>query len=269
MGVVFHPNDNTLASCSLDKSIKLWNLDTGAELSTMSGHLLNVSCLAFKPDDPNILVSGSWDSTLKIWDLSTAASACLSPARRPGVIDDEIISVEFVADGRLVMSGDSNKTIRLCDIPAQTLQAWTPQAEMAADGQQGAAGIEPTIQKNKASQAVTEGGEDGFIEEGGSDGGPGDGGGDCRSRDREQRDREWDAAMVAMGVRGGNGGVGSGGRVVYEADGRACGEWRWVEDGDDIDEDEETQVTTPRDLVPALIRVLIQSHTTPAPLEHL
>ena len=84
-----------------------------------------------------------------------------------------------------------------------------------------------------------------------------------------ERDREWDAAMVAMGVRGGNGGVGSGGRVVYEADGRACGEWRWVEDGDDIDEDEETQVTTPRDLVPALIRVLIQSHTTPAPLEHL
>ena len=78
-----------------------------------------------------------------------------------------------------------------------------------------------------------------------------------------ERDREWDAAMVAMGVRGGNGGVGSGGRVVYEADGRACGEWRWVEDGDDIDEDEETQVTTPRDLVPALIRVMIQSHTTP------
>ena len=38
MGVAFHPNDNTLASCSQDKSIKLWNFDTGAELSTMRGH---------------------------------------------------------------------------------------------------------------------------------------------------------------------------------------------------------------------------------------
>ena len=36
MGVAFHPKDNTLASCSLDKSIKLWNLDTGVELSTMT-----------------------------------------------------------------------------------------------------------------------------------------------------------------------------------------------------------------------------------------
>ena len=76
MGVVFHPNDNTLASCSLDKSIKLWNLDTGAELSTMSGHSQPVSCLAFKPDDSNILVTGSYDETLKMWDLS--ASSCLS-----------------------------------------------------------------------------------------------------------------------------------------------------------------------------------------------
>ena len=127
--------------------------------------------------------------------------------------------------------------------PAQTLQAWTPQAEVAADGQQGAAGIEPTIQKNKASQAVAEGGDIGFIEEGGSDDGPGGGGGDCSSRifeqqcrewdalssqDREQRRQEWDAAMVRLGVRGGNGGVGGGERIlfdvngcrVYEADGR-------------------------------------------------
>ena len=76
--------------------------------------------------------------------------------------------------------------------PAQTLRTWTPQSEMSADGQQGAAGIEPTIQKNKASQAVAEGGDIGFIEEGGSDDGPGGGGGDCSSQISEQQCREWD-----------------------------------------------------------------------------
>jgi len=34
--VAFHPLQNILASCCADKSIKLWNLDTGAELSTLS-----------------------------------------------------------------------------------------------------------------------------------------------------------------------------------------------------------------------------------------
>jgi WD40 repeat protein len=109
MGVVFHPNDNTLASCSLDKSIKLWNLDTGAELSTMSGHLLNVSCLAFKPDDPNILVSGSFDKTLKIWDLSRAA--CLSTVN----VDSAVRSVAYSPSGDTVAVGCHRGKVLLVD----------------------------------------------------------------------------------------------------------------------------------------------------------
>ena len=115
MGVVFHPNDNTLASCSLDKSIKLWNLDTGAELSTMSGHLLNVSCLAFKPDDPNILVSGSFDKTLKIWDLSRAA--CLSTVNAHS---DCVNAVSWSTCGKWLVSGGDDKKINIYD--AQTFQ---------------------------------------------------------------------------------------------------------------------------------------------------
>ena len=64
----------------------------------------------------------------------------------------------LASTSRLVQGHTSATRCRRNDTaPAQTLQAWTPQAEVAADGQQGAAGIEPTIQKNKASQAVAEG----------------------------------------------------------------------------------------------------------------
>ena len=46
MGVAFNPKDNTLASCSWDKSIKLWNLDTGTELLTRRGHSKdNTECI--------------------------------------------------------------------------------------------------------------------------------------------------------------------------------------------------------------------------------
>ena len=37
-GVAFHPTKNLVASCSYDKSVKLWNADTGAELWTVRGH---------------------------------------------------------------------------------------------------------------------------------------------------------------------------------------------------------------------------------------
>ena len=34
-GVAFHPTKNLVASCSYDKSVKLWNADTRAELWTV------------------------------------------------------------------------------------------------------------------------------------------------------------------------------------------------------------------------------------------
>ena len=32
-----------------------------------------MSCVAFKPDNPNIVVSGSDDNTIKIWDITSGS----------------------------------------------------------------------------------------------------------------------------------------------------------------------------------------------------
>ena len=108
--VAFSPNGKQVVSGSFDKSVKLWNVETGTELSTMSGHSHNVSCLAFKPDDPNILVSGSWDKTLKIWDLSTAA--CLSTVN----VDSEVKSVAFSPCGKTIAAGCWNAKVVIVDV---------------------------------------------------------------------------------------------------------------------------------------------------------
>ena len=85
-GVAFHPKENILASCSLDKSIKLWNLDTGAELSTMTGHSKRVLSVAFSADGQWVM-SGSSDKTIRLWDTHAAAQygrhVDLSCERRP------------------------------------------------------------------------------------------------------------------------------------------------------------------------------------------
>ena len=74
-GVAFHPTKNLVASCSYDKSVKLWNADTGAELWTVTGHQECVTSVHFSPDGKR-LVSGSWDKTVMVWDPSTGEQLC-------------------------------------------------------------------------------------------------------------------------------------------------------------------------------------------------
>lgn len=64
--VVFSSDGQTLASGSVDKTIKLWQLDTGKVNRTLKGHSDVVTSVTFSPNGLTI-VSGSWDRTIKIW----------------------------------------------------------------------------------------------------------------------------------------------------------------------------------------------------------
>ena len=67
--ITISPDGQTLASGSRDRTIKLWNLATGAEIRTLTGHENNVTSVTFSPDG-KALVSGSEDHTMKIWRVS-------------------------------------------------------------------------------------------------------------------------------------------------------------------------------------------------------
>lgn len=68
--VAFSPNKKTIASASWDKTIKLWNIETGELIRTFYGHLFAVFSVNFSPDG-NFLVSASKDNTLRIWNTKT------------------------------------------------------------------------------------------------------------------------------------------------------------------------------------------------------
>lgn len=68
------PDSRTLAIGSLSNSkhaIKVWDLKTGQEIRTLSGHLNGVSSVVFSSDS-QYLVSGSRDNTIKIWNIKTS-----------------------------------------------------------------------------------------------------------------------------------------------------------------------------------------------------
>ena len=57
-------------SASMDKTLKIWEVDSGGELRTLSGHSSNVYGVASSGDGKR-LVSSSWDETLKVWEFDS------------------------------------------------------------------------------------------------------------------------------------------------------------------------------------------------------
>lgn len=105
--VKFAPNGRIIASASFDKSIKLWESNTGIYIASLRGHVQAVYSLAWSADS-RLLVSGSADSTLKVWSMKTKKLSQDLPGHA-----DEIYAVDWSPDGLRVASGGKDKVLRL------------------------------------------------------------------------------------------------------------------------------------------------------------
>ncbi len=120
---------------SMDKSLRLWDVNTGHEVRTFEGHLYGVSSVAFSPDG-RYVVSGNWDKTLKLWDVNTGHEVRTFTGHS-GVVN----SVAFSPDGRYVMSGSMDKTLKLWNVKSgrevRTFQGhtgWVRSVAFSPDG---------------------------------------------------------------------------------------------------------------------------------------
>lgn len=68
--LVISADSKILISGSRDKTIKMWELETGELIRTLKGHTDGVHTLALSPDG-QIIASGSADKTIKLWHLET------------------------------------------------------------------------------------------------------------------------------------------------------------------------------------------------------
>jgi WD40 repeat protein len=91
----------------LDETVKLWSMNTGALLHTLTGHSHWVGSVAASSDSKRV-ASGSDDQTVKVWDVATGALVHTFKGHSASVE-----AVAFSSDGILVASGSRDKTIKI------------------------------------------------------------------------------------------------------------------------------------------------------------
>jgi len=96
-----------LASGSLDKTVKLWNLETGETRYTLKDHQQGVLCLTLSPNG-QWLASGGFDQTIKVWNLETG-ELCHTLKGHSG----SVRSLVIMPDNQTLISGSFDQTIKL------------------------------------------------------------------------------------------------------------------------------------------------------------
>ena len=107
--VAFSLDGETLASGARDRTIKIWNLETG-NATTYIGHRGGVESVAFSPDG-QMVASGAEDSTVKLWSTENGQNLATFEGH-----EFRVFSVAFSSDRKTVASGGSDNTIKLWDV---------------------------------------------------------------------------------------------------------------------------------------------------------
>ena len=122
LALAFSPDGTKLASGSKDKTVRLWDTATNAELATLQKHTGWTNVLAFSPDG-KMLASGSADKTVQLWDPTTGAHLATLDVHLATFNEPirGIAALTFSPDGRTLASGSIDGTIRFWNTTTKVL----------------------------------------------------------------------------------------------------------------------------------------------------
>lgn len=93
-----------------DKSLHLWDIQTGHTRHTLTGHSAAVTCCAASPLDSRAAVSISDDRSMRVWDLGKGfAMSNISCAKMPNALT-------MSGDGNTVVTGHVDGSLNLWDM---------------------------------------------------------------------------------------------------------------------------------------------------------
>ena len=140
MSVAFSADGTRIISGSYDKSVRVWDASTGAELKVLNGHTDWVNSVAFSADGTRI-ISGSFDKSVRVWDASTGAEPVLPIVHTHSVnsitsaCNNTCIALDSEEYAQLSMVGrayppwtTNTQTGRIHSVPGGYRLMWVPEA---------------------------------------------------------------------------------------------------------------------------------------------
>ncbi|KAK3823293.1 MAG: WD40-repeat-containing domain protein [Benniella sp.] len=106
--IVYSPNSDQIASSSNDRTVRLWNPETGALQHTLS-HPDCVRCVAYSPQGDQV-ASACGDNIIRLWDVVSGTCRQLSGHT------DKVTCIAYSPNGHQIASGSRDHTVRLWNI---------------------------------------------------------------------------------------------------------------------------------------------------------
>ena len=118
-GVAVAPHLRMVATCSSDKTAKIWKMPDLVPLATLRGHRRGVWACAFSPSD-RVLATAGGDKTVKIWSVDDRAGSDLNGAclRTLEGHTASVLSINFLSRGTQLLTTGGDGLLNLWNVTA-------------------------------------------------------------------------------------------------------------------------------------------------------
>jgi len=114
--IAFSADGRLLATGSHDRTIKVWNTDSGKRLQVFRGHEVAVSDLAFT-DGGDTLVSSGWGGHVMVWDVRGGKRKRTMQVQSGTAADNRVVTgLDIGPDGTMLATTGLDKTLRLWNL---------------------------------------------------------------------------------------------------------------------------------------------------------
>jgi serine/threonine protein kinase/WD40 repeat protein len=107
------PDGTLFAGSSGVGWVKVWNLDTGKQVASLSGFVLGVHSATFSPDGARLVTGSGGDEAVRVWDVAT-----FDPLITLGAQGSRFASTSVSPDGNLIGSRNSSGRLHVWRAPS-------------------------------------------------------------------------------------------------------------------------------------------------------